>query len=72
MPQIFVWGAMTTLTAAGLEQVIEQREKQPAPSETEWSGQVAEEIGRAFGVQPDEVAILELVPPGKWLKFVLP
>jgi hypothetical protein len=33
---------------------------------------VAEEIGKLFGVQPDEVAILGLLPAGKSLEFVLP
>src|SRR5271155_5546937 len=63
---------MSIRTAAGLEQILEQYEKQRPPSDTEWLGQVAEEIGRTFGAQPDEVAIMELVPSGKWLKFVLP
>ena len=63
---------MGTRTAAGLEQILEQREKDSGPSGSEWLGQVAEEIGRTFAVQPDEVAILELLPSGKWLKFVLP
>ena len=63
---------MTTRVSAGLEQILEQHEKQCVKSDTEWLGQVAEEIGRTFGVQPDEVAVMELVPSGKWLKFVLP
>jgi hypothetical protein len=63
---------MAIRTASGLEHILEQYEKQPPPTDTEWLGQVAEQIGRTFGVQPDEVAIMELVPSGKWLKFVLP
>jgi hypothetical protein len=63
---------MTTRVSAGLEHILDQHEKLCATSDTEWLGQVAEEIGRTFGVQPDEVAVMELVPSGKWLKFVLP
>ena len=64
---------MGTRTAAALELILEQREKDPDQlAESEWLAQVAEEIGKTFGVQPDEVAIMELAPSGKWLKFVIP
>jgi hypothetical protein len=63
---------MSTRVAAGLEQIFEDREKDPELSESEWLARVAEAIGKSFGVQPDEVAILELLPSAKWLKFVLP
>ncbi len=33
---------------------------------------LAEQVGKAFNVKPDEVAVLSLVEGGKFLKFIIP
>lgn len=63
---------MPARTAPDLEQLLETMEKRGTPPESKSLEQVAEEIGKAMGVQPDEVAILQLSPSGKALNFVLP
>lgn len=63
---------MATRTATVLEQMLEQLEKQRAPLTTESLEIFAGEIGKLFSAQPDEVAILELAPGGKSLRFALP
>jgi hypothetical protein len=63
---------MATRTATGLEQLLDQFEKQGAPLTAESLELVAEKIAKVFAVEPDEVAVLELLPAGKSLKFVLP
>ena len=58
--------------AMGLERLIEGFEKQGAPLGAESLAQVAREIAQVFRVATDEIAILELMPSGKSLSFVLP
>lgn len=63
---------MATRPATELERLLDRVEKRQTPADPGWTGQVALEIGKLFRVQPDEVAVLELSPGGKTLKFVLP
>jgi hypothetical protein len=63
---------MATRTVTSLERLLDRIEKQDAPLTAESLELVAGEIAKLFVVEPDEVAILELVPAGKSLKFVLP
>ena len=55
-----------------LEYLLDKLEKDTANPPGEWRERVAEEIAKLFSVQPDEVAILGLLPAGKSLEFVLP
>jgi hypothetical protein len=59
-------------TTSDLERIVEQLEKLGEPPATESLQRVAETLGAIFRAQPDEVAILEVLPPGKLLRFVLP
>jgi hypothetical protein len=59
-------------TATELEYLLDKLEKDTANLPDEWRDRVAEEIAKLFSVQPDEVAILGLLPAGKSLEFVLP
>jgi hypothetical protein len=63
---------MATRAATELERLLDRVEKRQTTLESGWAGQVAQEIGKLFRVQPDEVAVLELSSHGKALKFVLP
>jgi hypothetical protein len=63
---------MATRAATELERLLDRVEKRQIPTDPGWAGQVALEIGKLFRVQPDEVAVLELSPRSKALKFVLP
>ncbi len=63
---------MPTLTANELERLLEKLEKQAEPLTPESLERVATAIAAVFRLKPDEVAILELLPPGKLLRFVLP
>jgi len=58
--------------ATNLEQLLEQLETEPKPLPPESLERVAQAIAAIFRVQADEVAVLELVPPGRLLGFVLP
>ena len=51
---------------------MEQLEVQEKPLPPESLERVAQAIAAIFGVKPDEVAIMELLPPGKLLGFALP
>jgi hypothetical protein len=55
-----------------LERILEQLEKQAQPLPPESLQRVAAAIAAVFRLQSDEVAILEILPPGKLLRFVLP
>jgi hypothetical protein len=63
---------MHTRSATDLERLLERLEKRHAPFDGEALEQVALEIGKLFRVRADEVAVLQLTPTGKVLKFVLP
>ncbi len=63
---------MPTRSATELESLLDQLEKQEPPIDGEILAAVSGEIAKRFGVQPDEVAILELQPTRNVLKFVLP
>jgi len=58
--------------ATNLEQLLEELKTEPKPLPAESLERVAQAIAAIFRVQTDEVAILELLPPGKLLGFVLP
>lgn len=63
---------MPTRTSISLEQVIDQIENQSAPIEPRELERVAKALADIFRLKADEVAILEVLPPGKLLRFVFP
>jgi len=63
---------MTSKAVSELECIVEELLRSDGPVETAALARVAEHIARAFGVRPDEVAILALVEGGKFLAFLIP
>ena len=63
---------MPARTASELEQLLEELEKQEAPLSPESLERVAQAIAAIFRLKTDEVAVLEILPPGQLLRFVLP
>ena len=63
---------MATRPATELDRLLERLEKQQGPLDIEFPDQVALEISKVFRVRADEVAVMEISPKGKVLKFVLP
>jgi hypothetical protein len=63
---------LPTRTASALEQLLDQIEKQAAPTPPESVERVAKALAEIFRLKTDEVAILEILPPGKLLRFVFP
>ena len=64
--------SLGTRTASDLEQLLDELEKQAAPIPPESIERVAKAIADIFRLKTDEVAILEIAPPGKLLRFVVP
>lgn len=63
---------MQTRNASEVERLLEEFEKQAEPLLPESLERVATAIAAVFRLQSDEVAVLEIMPPGKLLRFVLP
>jgi hypothetical protein len=63
---------LATYTASDLERLLEEMEKQAVPPSPEALDRVSEAIAGIFRLKADEVAVLEILPPGKLLGFVLP
>jgi GAF domain-containing protein len=63
---------LETQTTSALEKLLDELEKQTDPPSTEQLDRVSETIAKIFRLKADEVAVLEILPPGKLLRFVLP
>jgi hypothetical protein len=63
---------MTERKSADLASLLDTMVHAGQPPATEELGQMAQALGKIFGVAPDEVAILALSPKSKSLKFVIP
>jgi GAF domain-containing protein len=63
---------LQTRTASELEQLLEQLEKQAEPLAPQSLERVAQALAAVFRLKSDEVAVLEILPPGNSLRFVLP
>jgi len=61
-----------TKTPTVLDHLYEKLDKRDAPLGPELLGEIAQQIGRLFRVEADEVAVMELSPSGKALRFVIP
>ena len=63
---------MATRTAAGLEELLDKIEKKSVPPDSESLSQVVHLLAKLFSVKDDEVAIMEVGPSGRTLRFVIP
>jgi len=63
---------MNARVVADLEQALDVLAQNAPPLDTESKAHFAEQLGKVFGVKPDEVGILVLVDKGRLLKFVIP
>ena len=60
------------MAAAEVEKLIDSMEKKSAPPDAESLSEVIRQVAKHFGVQEDEVAIMEVVSSGRTLRFVIP
>ena len=63
---------MGTQTAENLEKLLDELEQQAVPPSSEDLERVSSSIAALFRLQPDEVGVLEILPGGKLLRFVIP
>jgi hypothetical protein len=63
---------LSTQTGNELDQILDQIEKQGGAASAAALGDFVTAIAKQFRLQVDEVAILEIVPPGYVLRFVVP
>ena len=55
-----------------LEELLERMENGSVPSDSNSRSDVIGRVAKLFGVKEDEVAIMELAPSGRTLRFVMP
>jgi hypothetical protein len=60
------------MAGAEVEKLIESLEKKSVPPDGKGLLEVIRQLAKLFGVREDEVAIMEVVPSGKTLRFVIP
>ncbi len=60
------------MAAADLQKLLESLEANSVPPAPETLIEAIRQIAKMFGVREDEVAIIEVVPSGKTLRFVVP
>ena len=63
---------MATQTDNSLDQILDEIEKQGGVASSDALNEFASALAKQFQLRPDEVAVLEIVPPGKVLRFVVP
>ena len=63
---------MNARVIADLGGALDVLAQNSTPLDTESKARFAEQLGKLFGVKPDEVGILMLVDKGRLLKFVVP
>jgi len=63
---------MAARVAAELEEILDRIEKESAPLDSNSLAQVGQQMAKRFGVKEDEVAIMEIAPSGRFLRFVIP
>ncbi len=63
---------MAARVAVELEELLERMEKGSVPSDAKSRLDVIGRVAKLFGVKEDEVAIMELAPSGRTLRFVMP
>lgn len=60
------------MATAEVQKLIERIEKESAPPDSDSLLEVIRQLAKLFGVREDEVAIMEVVPAGRTLRFVIP
>jgi uncharacterized protein YoaH (UPF0181 family) len=63
---------MAPRAAAELEELLDRMENGSVPSDSNSRSEVIGRVAKLFGVKEDEVAIMELGPSGRTLRFVMP
>lgn len=63
---------MAARVAVELEELLDRMEKGSVPPDSKSRSEVACRVAKLFGVKEDEVAIMELAPSGRTLRFVIP
>lgn len=63
---------MATRVAPELEELLDRLESESAAPDSKCLSQVVEHVSKLFGVKADEVAIMEVAPSGRTLRFVIP
>lgn len=63
---------MAPRAAAELEELLDRMENGSVPSDSNSRSEVIGRVAKLFGVKEDEVAIMELAPSGRTLRFVMP
>ncbi len=63
---------MSDPSVADFTRLVDALVKQGEPIDTATMVQLAAEVGKAFGVKPDEVAIMTITSDDKFLQFVVP
>ena len=63
---------MAARVAAELEEILDRIEKESGPVDSNSLAQVGQQMAKRFGVKEDEVAIMEIAPSGRFLRFVIP
>ena len=63
---------MAAQVAAELEEIMNRIEKESLPLDSKSLDQVSQQMAKRFGVKEDEVAIMEVAPSGRFLRFVIP
>jgi hypothetical protein len=63
---------MAAKVAAELEEILDKIEKASLPLDSKSLSQVSQQMAKRFGVKEDEVAIMEIAPSGRFLRFVIP
>ncbi len=60
------------MAASEVQKLIDRIENEPGPPDSNSLLEVIRHLARLFGVREDEVAIMEVVPAGRTLRFVIP
>lgn len=63
---------MTQRVAVELEAILDRIEKESLPLDSDSLANVGRQLAKLFGVKEDEVAVLEIAPSGRFLRFVMP
>jgi hypothetical protein len=63
---------MATHPTEQMEEVLDRLEKDATPPDSSALAQIAKQVAQLLRVKEDEVAILEIAPSGRTLRFIVP
>lgn len=63
---------MAARVAPELEEILDRLERDSAAPDSKCLSEVVQHVSKLFGVKTDEVAIMEVAPSGRTLRFILP